>query len=501
MTLGELLSRLEHTLPLSPSGSALPTAIRDRRVEGVAYDSRRVTPGDVFVALPGQRFDGAAFAPEAVERGAIAVVAQTESPCEVTSPWLVVSDARLALAVLAAAVFGDPSHEMLVVGITGTNGKTTTSCLVQAMFQKAGVSCGRAGTVGQGFGNVERASPRTTPEAADLQALLRDMVDDGCRASVIEVSSHALSLRRVDELKFGAAVFTNLSRDHLDFHTDMESYFLAKRRLFEMLEDDAFGIINLDDPHGEELVGCVPRSVTFAVDRAADVTPADVTVSLDGVTFDVHTPRGLLHARSRLLGHVTVYNVLAAVTTCMALDLPFAAIEQGIFAVERVPGRCELASSRSDDVTVVVDYAHTDDALRRLLQTLRLLTSGRLITVFGCGGDRDRTKRPLMGAVAARLSDRIVVTSDNPRSEDPTAIIAEIMRGVSGEIEASVPLTVEDRGTAIRRAVADAHAGDLVVIAGKGHEKQQEVGDRVLRFDDVEVARDALALRRANSHV
>ena len=327
------------------------------------------------------------------------------------------------------------------------------------------------------------------------------MVDDGCRASVIEVSSHALSLRRVDELKFGAAVFTNLSRDHLDFHTDMESYFFAKRRLFEMLEDDAFGIINLDDPHGEELVGCVPRSVTFAVDRAADVTPADVTVSLDGVTFDVHTPRGLLHARSRLLGHVTVYNVLAAVTTCMALDLPFAAIEQGISAVERVPGRCELASSRSDDVTVVVDYAHTDDALRRLLQTLRLLTSGRLITVFGCGGDRDRTKRPLMGAVAARLSDRIVVTSDNPRSEDPTAIIAEIMRGVSGETEASVPLTVEDRGTAIRRAVADAHAGDLVVIAGKGHEKQQEVGDRVLRFDDVEVARDALALRRANSHV
>jgi UDP-N-acetylmuramoyl-L-alanyl-D-glutamate--2,6-diaminopimelate ligase len=326
------------------------------------------------------------------------------------------------------------------------------------------------------------------------------MVNQGCRASVVEVSSHALSLRRVDEVRFGAAVFTNLSRDHLDFHGDMESYFIVKRRLFEMLPDDAFGVINLDDPHGEELTRLVARPVTFAVDRAADVTAAGIAVSLEGVAFDVHTTRGLLHARSPLLGQFTVYNVLAAVAVCVALDLPFSAIEQGIAAVERVPGRCEVVSSRSDEVTVVVDYAHTDDALRRLLQSLRPLTSGRLVTVFGCGGARDRTKRSLMGSVAARLSDRVIVTSDNPRSEDPAAIIAEIMRGIPEGPDAAPTLTIEDRGEAIARAGSEAEPGDLVVVAGKGHEKYQEVGDRVLRFDDGEVARDALSHRRTNSH-
>ena len=502
MTLGELRSRLDRTRPDRAAGGAGGSAGDSQRVAGIAYDSRRVGPGDVFVALRGQRFDGGTFARAAVERGAVAVVAETGPPDgDSAVPWLIVDDARQALAAMSAALFDDPSHELLVVGITGTNGKTTTSYLVQAAFERAGVPCGRVGTVGYQFASIERPAARTTPEAADLQALLRDMVDAGCRASVLEVSSHALSLRRVDEVRFGAAVFTNLSRDHLDFHGDMESYFAVKRRLFEMLPDDGFGIVNLDDPVGEELVRVAPRPVTFAVDRAADVTPAAVTASLAGVAFDVHTPRGLLHARSPLLGQFTVYNILAAVATCMALDLPFSAVEQGIGAVDRVPGRCEVVSGRSDEITVVIDYAHTDDALRRLLETLRPLTRGRLITVFGCGGDRDRTKRPLMGAVASRLSDRVIVTSDNPRSEDPAAIVDEITRGIPAAAPAGAFLAVVGRDEAIARAVAEAEPGDLVVIAGKGHEKYQEIGGRMLRFDDAEMARNALVRRRANSHV
>ena len=473
-------------------------------VTGVSYDSRTVTAGQVFVALRGQHADGTAFARQAIERGAAAIVSEQPAPEGVRVPWAMVEDARLALAVIAAAFYRDPSREMQVIGITGTNGKTTTAYLVASIFEAAGIRCGLLGTVAYRIGDVVHEATRTTPEAPDVQALLRQMVDEGCGACAMEVSSHALSLRRVDGMTFAAGVFTNLTRDHLDFHADMDEYFRAKRRLFEMLPRDAPSLLNLDDPRGSALIDVGGRPVTYAIGRAADITPGPLSFSLDGLTFDVRTPRGTLHVRSTLVGRPNVYNILAAVSTATALDLPFDAIERGVQALAGVPGRFEMVSGKKDEVTVVVDYAHTDDALRNLLETARPLAAGRLITVFGCGGDRDRTKRPLMGAVAGRLSDLIVITSDNPRSEDPNRIIEEIQRGITADTRKDAGqrlLTIVDRGAAIAKAIELARPGDLVLVAGKGHEKYQVIGDRVLPFDDVAVAREALSRRRTNSGV
>jgi UDP-N-acetylmuramoyl-L-alanyl-D-glutamate--2,6-diaminopimelate ligase len=473
-------------------------------VTGIAYDSRRVQPGHVFVALKGQHADGTVFARQAVERGAIAVVSEDPAPPEISTAWVVVRDARRALALLSAEFFGNPSASLRVVGITGTNGKTTTAYLVAAIFDAAGSRCGVVGTVGYRVGQEVREAAHTTPEAPEVQGLLREMVDRGCGACAMEVSSHALSLRRVDGTTFAAGVFTNLTRDHLDFHADMESYFQAKRRLFEMLPRDAPSLINLDDPRGPSLVEIAGRPVTYAVNRQADITPGPLTFSLQGLVFDVRTPRGTLHIKSSLVGRPNVYNILSAVSAATALGLSFDAIERGISSLDGVPGRFQVVSRAKDDVTVVVDYAHTDDALRNLLETARPLTAGRLITVFGCGGDRDRTKRPLMGAVAGRLSDLIIITSDNPRSEDPAKIIEDIQRGITVDTRRDTSqrmLTYLDRREAIGKAVELARQGDVVLIAGKGHEKYQIVGAEVRPFDDVAVARDALGRKRSNSGV
>jgi UDP-N-acetylmuramoyl-L-alanyl-D-glutamate--2,6-diaminopimelate ligase len=479
----------------TPSGGA---------VTGIAYDSRVVKAGHVFVALKGLHADGVAFARQAIERGAVAIVSEQPAPPDVAFQWTAVRDARLALALLAAAFHHHPSAEMQVVGITGTNGKTTTAHLVASIFDAAGIRCGVLGTIAYRIGDEIREATRTTPEAPDVQALLREMVDRGCGACAMEVSSHALSLRRVDGMTFAAAVFTNLTRDHLDFHADMEAYFKAKRLLFEMLPRDAPGLVNLDDPRGAALTDIAGRPVTYAINHPADITVGPLSFSLEGLTFDVRTPRGMLHVESKLVGRPNVYNILAAVSTATALGLPFDAIERGLAALDGVPGRFQIVSSPKDEVTVVVDYAHTDDALRNLLETARPLARGRLITVFGCGGDRDRAKRPLMGAVADRLSDVIVVTSDNPRSEDPQSIIEEIQRGISPVTKrdsAQRLFSIVDRLTAIGRAIELARPGDLVLIAGKGHEKYQVIGDRALPFDDVAVSREALAHRRTNSGV
>jgi UDP-N-acetylmuramoyl-L-alanyl-D-glutamate--2,6-diaminopimelate ligase len=476
-------------------------------VTGITYDSRSVAAGQVFVALKGQHADGTAFAREAVARGAIAVVSEQAAPADMPVAWVVVGDARLALARLAAAFFRHPSADMRVVGITGTNGKTTTAYLTASIFEAAGVRCGILGTVAYRVGpgeNDVREAGRTTPEAPEVQSLLREMADRGCGACAMEVSSHALSLRRVDAVTFAAAVFTNLTRDHLDFHGDMEAYFQAKRRLFEMLPAGAPSLLNLDDPRGAALVDAGGRPVTYAINRPADITTGVLAFSLDGLAFDVRTPRGPLQVRSKLVGRPNVYNILAAVSTATALDVPFDAIERGIMNLDGVPGRFQVVSSPKDEVTVVVDYAHTDDALRNLLETARPLARGRLLTVFGCGGDRDRTKRPLMGAVAGRLSDLIVITSDNPRGEDPLRIIEEIRRGMTPDTlrsDQQRTLAIVDRRAAIAKAVGLARPGDLVLIAGKGHEQYQVIGDRVLPFDDVAVAREALARRRTNSGV
>jgi UDP-N-acetylmuramoyl-L-alanyl-D-glutamate--2,6-diaminopimelate ligase len=469
-------------------------------VASVAYDSRRVHEGAVFVALRGQKADGAAFAAQAVSRGAIAIVAETPRPEGVTVPWLQTSDARLALALLADRYYEHPSRRMPVIGVTGTNGKTTTAYLLASVLDAAGLPAGVMGTVSYRVGREEREAARTTPEAPDVQQLLAEMIDHGCRSAVMEVSSHALALKRVDGMRFAAAIFTNLTRDHLDFHEDMESYFAAKRRLFEMLDGDAPAVINADDPRGPSLLAACRRAVTYGISQPADVTPGPVQLALEGLTLDVRTPKGSVAIRSPLVGRPNVYNILAATAAAVALDLSLEAVARGVHALPGVPGRFEVVSSGADNVTVVVDYAHTDDALRNLLETARPLAGKRLITVFGCGGDRDRTKRPLMGMVASRLSDVVIVTSDNPRSEDPARIIEEIRRGIAPGTQggrATDVLSVVDRAEAIERAVAMAGAGDVILVAGKGHEKYQQIGDRVLPFDDVAVARDALARRRA----
>ncbi|HEY0876035.1 MAG TPA: UDP-N-acetylmuramoyl-L-alanyl-D-glutamate--2,6-diaminopimelate ligase [Vicinamibacterales bacterium] len=509
MTLAELVRAVSTHAPFG--ALSVPAEGADAPVTGVAYDSRRVAAGNVFVALRGQHADGAAFARDAAARGAIAVFAEAGAPTGVSVPWVQVTDPRLALAALSHEYFGRPSEQLTLVGITGTNGKTTTSYVLASIFEAAGVRCGRLGTVGYRIGTREFEASRTTPEAPELQQMLRDMIAQGCGACVMEVSSHALVLRRADYLRFAAGIFTNLTRDHLDFHRDMEEYFAAKRRLFELLPDGAVGITNVDDRRGADFATAARRVVTYGIDNPADVSPDGIQLSLDGLAFDVKTPRGTVAIRSKLVGRPNAYNILAAVAAAMALDLPFSAIEQGVRDLEHVPGRFQVVSSPADDVRVVVDYAHTDDALKNLLETARPLAGGRVITVFGCGGDRDKTKRPLMGAVAARLSDVVVVTSDNPRSENPEQIIEDIKRGIvlppdrigpKGQGPKSTPcLAIVDRKAAIERAVRDAKPGDLVLVAGKGHEKYQVIGDRTLPFDDVEVARAALAARRTGAKV
>jgi len=502
MTVRDVLRSVAALVP-AEARSALDAPGLDTPCTGVVYDSRAVTPGSVFVALQGLRADGAAFAPQAVAAGAAAVVAAAGVNPAAGAAWLPVTDPRLALALLAAEFNGHPSRSMRVVGVTGTNGKTTTAYLVRAILEAAGIKCGLMGTVSYCIGDREIEASRTTPEAPDVQGLLREMLEEACGACVMEVSSHALALRRVDGLQFAAGVFTNLTRDHLDFHGNMEAYFAAKRRLFEILPATAPAVVNLDDPRGAALVEVSGTPVTYAITKAADVTPGPLSYSLHGLAFDVRTPQGIVHVKSTLVGKPNVYNILAAAGVTAAMGIPLDAIEKGLARLTGVPGRFEVVSRPKDDITVVVDYAHTDDALRNLLETARPMATRRLITVFGAGGDRDRTKRPLMGMVAARLSDVVIITSDNPRGEDPAQIIEEVMRGAEPETRQSGArvLTVVERGDAIRRAVAEAQAGDVVLVAGKGHEKYQVIGGTSFPFDDVAVARDALGARRQTSGV
>lgn len=510
MTLGALVAS-SPSLGADARARVAAAGAESLEVHGVTHDSRAVKPGMLFVALRGQRADGATFAADALAKGAVAIVSDSPAPADVTAPWLTTTDARLVMAELAAAVYDHPSRELSVVGVTGTNGKTTTTYLLASVFDAAGMPCGRLGTVTVRTGprpEDESEASHTTPEAPDVQRLLREMVTRGCRACAMEVSSHALVLRRADGVTFSAGIFTNLTRDHLDFHGDMAAYFAAKRRLFDLLPEGAPAIINVDDPRGAELAASVGRPVTFGVRKDADVRPEGVQLSLDGLAFQITTPAGPIAVRSPLVGWPNVYNILGVVATAVALELPKEAIEAGLAQLDRVPGRFQVVSGSTDDVRVVVDYAHTDDALKNLLETARPLTHGRLITVFGCGGDRDRTKRPLMGAVAARLSDLVVLTSDNPRSEDPSRIIDDIKRGISVPSDpgapkrAGTPVVVHvDRRIAIEQAIRASKAGDVVLIAGKGHEQTQTIGTRVLPFDDVDVARAALSQRRAAQRV
>jgi UDP-N-acetylmuramoyl-L-alanyl-D-glutamate--2,6-diaminopimelate ligase len=474
---------------------ARPSAVAGLEVSDVTHDSRRLQPGALFVAIRGLATDGNQYVDSALKKGAVAVV--SEEPARPGIPWLQVHDAREALATLAAAFLGDPASALTLVGVTGTNGKTTTSYLIDAALRAAGHRVGLLGTVQYRIGERLAEAVRTTPESSDLQKLFREMADQKCSHAVLEVSSHSLALKRVHGCGFKVAVFTNLTRDHLDFHGDMDAYFAAKRGLFDtLLRKDGHAVLNADDDRTAELARIARgRVVTYGIERAADLRAEGIELSLAGTRFSVRSAQGDLELKTPLIGRFNVQNVLAALGAALALEIPAELAIRGLAALKGVPGRMERVDA-GQDFSVIVDYAHTDDALKNLLETVRELAPRRIITVFGCGGDRDKTKRPLMGAVAARLSDVVVVTSDNPRNEPPEAIVAEIQSGMNGYRKAERHVLVERRD-AIARALELAQPGDAVVIAGKGHETHQVVRDRTLPFDDRHVAKDVLARRLA----
>ena len=455
----------------------------DIEVSSLAYRSSSVTPGTLFFCVRGFTSDGHDFAADAVERGAVALVC--ERPLGLGVPEVIVPDVRAAMPETAARFFGHPTRELRVVGITGTNGKTTTAFLVRALLEAAGIQTGLLGTVKSVVGGREEPVERTTPEAIDLQATFRRMLDAGDRACAIEVSSHALALGRTAGIEFACRIFTNLTQDHLDFHKTMEDYYLAKRKLFE--EPGPPSVVNLDDEYGRRLAGEIERPLTYAIDREADYRARHVRFDPAGSSFVCETPDGELEIETRLPGLFNVQNSLAAIAAARSLGVDSDAIRRGLAEADRVPGRFEPVDE-GQEFTVLVDYAHTPEALENVLRAAREITGGRLHVVFGAGGDRDRAKRPLMGAAASRLADRVIVTSDNPRSEDPEAIVDEVLAGTSAGAEREV-----DRRRAIVRAVETAEPGDVVVIAGKGHEQGQEFeGGRKEPFDDVTVAREAL---------
>jgi UDP-N-acetylmuramoyl-L-alanyl-D-glutamate--2,6-diaminopimelate ligase len=461
-------------------------------IADLAYDSRLVAPGTLYFCVPGASADGHDFAPTAVSNGAAALVA--ERPLELGVPELRVEDARAAMAPLAARFWGHPTRELRMAGITGTNGKTTTAFLLREILEAAGIRCGLLGTVKQIVGGEESEVVRTTPEAIDLQRTFRRMLEAGDRACAMEVSSHALALRRTDEIDFDVGVFTNLTQDHLDFHADMDDYFAAKRLLFAPAEGPGprVAVVNVDDRFGRVLAGEID-SVTFSASGAeADYRAANVEFDVAGSRFMCRGPSAEVEVSLPLPGHFNVENALAAIAAADALGVRPDQAGSALAGVERVPGRFEPVAE-GQPFAVLIDYAHTPDSLENALRAARRLTDGRVLVVFGCGGDRDREKRPLMGGIGAALSDVCVVTSDNPRSEDPEAIIAEILDGIPRGAEAPNVVVEPDRRAAIRLALGRAEDGDTVVIAGKGHEQGQEFeGGRKVPFDDREVAREEL---------
>jgi UDP-N-acetylmuramoyl-L-alanyl-D-glutamate--2,6-diaminopimelate ligase len=491
--------RLDDLLSASARGVLAP-AEGNPEITAIAYDSRRVGPGTLFFCVPGDRSDGHSFAAEALARGAAALVVERELSLGV--PEVRVASARSAMAEVAVRFHGDPTAELQVVGITGTNGKTTSAFMVKALMEAAGRQCGLLGTVKTVIGGVESAAVRTTPEAIDLQADFRAMLRAGDVSCAMEVSSHALALERTQGVRFAAAVFTNLTQDHLDFHHGMEEYFQAKRLLFVGRDAPPLKVINVGDPYGARLARELSDAVSFGIDCEADYAADEVRVTSEGASARLRTPAGEVELSLPLPGRFNVANALGALAVAHRLggemDMLLAALERGV----RVPGRFEPVNE-GQGFAVLVDYAHTPDSLCNVLSAAREIASGRVLCVFGAGGDRDRGKRPLMGEIGARLADVAVITSDNPRSEDPQAIVEQVLAGarqVKREAGAIAPGTVEvqvDRRAAIAHALELALPGDVVVIAGKGHEQGQELAGGVkVPFDDVSVAREELRARR-----
>ncbi|MBI1746036.1 MAG: UDP-N-acetylmuramoyl-L-alanyl-D-glutamate--2,6-diaminopimelate ligase [Acidobacteria bacterium] len=483
MILGTILSAIKQRYTHTGSPSQPVTA--------VVYDSRRVIPGSLFVAMKGEQTDGHLYVRQAIANGATAILSE-RAPIDNDVAWVSVADARKALAQVSAAFYHDPTARMEMVGITGTNGKTTTAYLVDSVLRVGGEKVCLVGTINARIGDEDiRPAERTTPEAPDLLALLDQACARGCRYGVMEVSSHALDRSRVYGFRFRVAVFTNLTRDHLDYHGDFESYFQAKRRLFvnETGVAPDLCVINIDDPWGRRLAAELPAAVTYGLSDLAAVHAVSYTYDVKHIRVEVGIAGRSLEIESTLPGKANVYNILATVATCAGLKLSDQTIQHGIAALPCVPGRVERICE-GQPFELLVDYAHTDDALRNLLELMKDCTTGRIITVFGCGGDRDRSKRPLMGEVAGRYSDLTVATSDNPRREDPYEILKEIEPGLKASGGAYI--LIADRRAAIRHAITQAQPTDVVVVAGKGHETTQTVGHQAIPFDDRLVARELL---------
>jgi len=486
-----------------------------KEIEGIAYHSKQIGKGFLFAAIRGMEVDGHRFIEEAVQRGAEVVVSEEER--EVSNRTLIlVPNSRRALAKIASNFYGDPSSRLKLIGITGTNGKTTTTYLLESIFRKAGYAAGVIGTINYRFGQKTTPAPNTTPESLDLQRILQEMLNGGTSHVTMEVSSHGLDLDRVFGCQFDAAVFTNLTSEHLDYHKTLEQYFESKKRLFsesllESRKERRFAVTNLDDPRGEKIVKGIDLPVfRYGMSPPCDITADQVTSSFEGLSCRIRTPQGSLSVRSKLIGDFNIYNILAAVSVGIGMGLPLETLKEGVEGLEGVSGRFEKVEN-AKGLHVIVDYAHTHDALERVLSGLKGIVEngtggrGKMITVFGCGGDRDRTKRPLMGKVAGQYSDLAILTSDNPRTEDPLAIMEEVEKGLE-----SLPLKewradeikfwrskkgylkVPDRREAIRMAIGLAQPSDAVLIAGKGHEDYQIIGKKKFAFDDRIEARKAL---------
>jgi UDP-N-acetylmuramoyl-L-alanyl-D-glutamate--2,6-diaminopimelate ligase len=487
---------IEHIARITDGGATGDLSVP---VTDVSHDSRQATHGSLFAAVRGELFDAHKFVPQVMQQGAVGVISEQERPADFNGAWIQVVDIRRAMALAAAEVQHHPSRELNLAGITGTNGKTTTAYLIASIPEAAGELVAMTGTVEYRLGKEKKKAGRTTPEAPDMQRLLRQAVGIGCKTAVMECSSQAMDFHRCDALDYAVAVFTNLTRDHLDYHKTMENYWYAKQRLFDgrLGSRPKTSVINLDDTHGVELANRLKgeglQVVTYALKSPADVTADDPKFSLAGMTFRLRTPEAEIALHSPLVGPPHVYNTLAAVASGLALGYSLDVITKALSKCTGAPGRFE-AVPHQGDFAVVVDYAHSDDALLNVLRTAREVTKGRIITLFGCGGDRDRSKRAPMGEAAGSLSDVVILTSDNPRTEDPNQILCDAEEGIQ---KTGKPYEkIADRREAIHYAIAQARTDDLVLIAGKGHEDYQILGREVFHFDDKEVAREALAERK-----
>lgn len=455
-------------------------------ISGIAYDSRRVKPGDLFVCIKGFKVDGHEFISQAIGQGAAAVIVEKEVE-DAKVPLIKVKNSRRALALISAAFFSNPSSKFKLIGVTGTNGKTTTTYLIKTILEQGGSKVGLIGTNQNMIGDKVLPAERTTPESLELQQLFSDMVKEKVDYVVMEVSSHSLELNRVDGCNFEIGIFTNITQDHLDFHVTMENYLKAKTTLFKRCKK---GIINVDDSSSEYILNngtC--EMITFGIDKEADIHAKDIEISEKGVKFDVDTPYGSKFIELGIPGRFSVYNALGSIGACLALGISLEQIQQGLKQAKGVPGRAQIVET-GKDFTVLIDYAHTPDGLENILNTVNGFAKGRVVTLFGCGGDRDKTKRPIMGEIAGKLSDFCIITSDNPRTEDPLQILNHIEEGIK-KTDCSY-VVIENRFEAIKYALENAKKDDVIVLAGKGHETYQILKDRVIHFDEKEIVESIL---------